>query len=184
MTVAICIASGPSLTQEDVDYCRGKGTVYVINDSHRMAPWADVLYACDGAWWDYHWPVPFAGEMWTLDVHAAGKYKINLIGTTEDPWSTNPDCIAKGGNSGFQTLNLAILRGATKVILLGYDLKITRGKTHWFGDHPNPLNRGSDYTRWLKYWRRAAPMIKAEVINCSPDSALDCFPKRELRHVL
>ena len=40
---AVVIASGPSLTQDYVDYCRGRAWVVVVNDNSRRAPWADVL---------------------------------------------------------------------------------------------------------------------------------------------
>ena len=48
------IASGPSLTKEDVDAVRGLNVI-VINTSYWLAPWADILYACDGHWWDWHY---------------------------------------------------------------------------------------------------------------------------------
>lgn len=187
MTTAICIASGPSLTQADVDYCRGKGKVYVVNDGYRLAPWADVLYACDDRWWKFHAGVTeFKGERWTLDPHAASRYGINLIGTCEDEWSDKPDCIAKGGNSGFQCLNLAILQGATRVILLGYDMKMgPNQRRHWFGDHQSDsLNVDSEYERWVLYFNAAAKIIKTEVINCTADTALECFPKKALRDAI
>jgi hypothetical protein len=51
----VCIASGPSLTREDVDACRGAaGVVLAVNDTITYAPWADVLYACDRRWWQEH----------------------------------------------------------------------------------------------------------------------------------
>ena len=68
---AICIASGPSLTQEDVDYCRGRGRIYAVNDVYRLAPWADVLFACDLAWWKRYGPVlSFSGLRLSTDKNA------------------------------------------------------------------------------------------------------------------
>ena len=57
----VCIGSGPSLTAEDVDYCRGRAKVIAINNAYQLAPWSDVLYACDGAWWDWHQGAPDFG---------------------------------------------------------------------------------------------------------------------------
>jgi len=34
----VCLASGPSLTQADVDYCRGKARVIAIKDVLHLAP--------------------------------------------------------------------------------------------------------------------------------------------------
>jgi hypothetical protein len=101
--LAICIASGPSLTQQDVDHCRSKGKVYAVNNVHTLAPWADVLYACDQAWWDEHKSVPdFPGEKWTIDRIAAKNYGLNRIDIAHGHWSNTPGKIATGMNSGFK----------------------------------------------------------------------------------
>ncbi len=183
---AICMASGPSLCLDDVEYCKGKGRVYVVNDCYKMAPWANILYACDLPWWDHHEGVPgFAGERWTLDLEASRKYGLKHIGTLHNEvWSTRPDAIATGRNSGFQALNLAA-HSADRIILLGYDMKLGDNKQrHWFGEHTGALNKNSDYHLFIKAFRDAAPLIKQEVINCSRSTALDCFPRASLRDVL
>ena len=52
----LCIASGPSLTREDVEYCRDKvDASIVVNTSFRMAPWATALSASDRRWWAWHY---------------------------------------------------------------------------------------------------------------------------------
>jgi hypothetical protein len=43
--IVVCVASGHSLTKEDVEYCKGKAKVYIVNDGYKLAPWADLLYA-------------------------------------------------------------------------------------------------------------------------------------------
>lgn len=191
MSTAICIASGPSLTKEDVDFCRGKGRVYVVNDCYRLAPWANVLYACDGPWWNEHKGAPgFNGEKWTLDFQASRDWRLNLIPHRKDiSWSNNPEWIATGGhkgggNSGFQVLNLAAIQGAQRIILLGYDMGHQPGqKSHWFGEHPDNLVQGSNYGRFADAFKAALPEIKQHVINCSRASALECFERARLEDV-
>lgn len=184
MTTAICIASGPSLTPDDVNMCRGKGIVYAISDCHRLAPWADVLYSCDGAWWNHHKGVPeFQGERVTLDLGAHNQFGATFIPHSNDITFIDGKAIGTGGNSGFQAIALAVQRGAKKVILLGYDMGFSGGrKSHWFGDHPGALNRQSNYEKWVKNFDRAAPEIKkyARVINCSRNTALNCFERMSL----
>lgn len=181
----VCVASGPSLTPEDVEYCKGKAKVYVVNDCYKLAPWADVLYACDKEWWDHHGGVPdFKGQKWTLTKESANKYNLNWINCIYGRnWSNDPNFIVSGGNSGFQCLNLAVLHGATEVILLGYDMGHT-GKKHWFGEHPKALQRGSNYTGWVKHFIRASSEIPVPVVNCSRETAIPCFPRKQLREVL
>lgn len=179
------MASGHSLTQADVDYCRGKGRVIVVNDGYKLAPWADVLYAADTDWWEYHVDaLNFKGEKWTVSYEIEKKYGINRIDfKPSEKWSHEKDWIATGGNSGFQVVNLADLWGAKKIILVGYDMGYTN-KKHWFGEHPAKINRPSRYDEWIKKFEQAKPLIKAKVINCTPNSNLKCFEMANLRDVL
>ena len=41
------LATGPSLTPAQAEYAKGKARVIAVNDAWRLAPWADILYACD-----------------------------------------------------------------------------------------------------------------------------------------
>lgn len=187
--IAVCIASGPSLTQEDVDFCKDTGAkIYAVNDCYRMARWANYVYAADPEWWDAHAEaVGYLGaEAWTCNPDSAQKYNLNYIrADSRLLWSGDPTVVASGGNSGFQTINLAVLHGATKVVLLGYDMQLgVKGKKHWFGDHPPGVDRGSNYGDWLARMRKAAPMIPVPVFNCSRDTAIDCFPRKALKDVL
>jgi len=116
--IAICIASGPSVTQSDIDYCRGKGTVYVVNEMGFLAPWADVLYCADCDVWDAYRAFPeFKGEKWTPNPQTAAKWGLEQINLKSNKNWGGDDYIASGGNSGFQILNFACLRGAKKIRL-------------------------------------------------------------------
>lgn len=186
MTTAICIASGASLTKSDVEYCRGEGRIYVVKECHLLAPWADVLYAADEDWWDFNKGVPeFKGEKWTVSREASQKWDLNYVpGDSQIEWGTSLDLIAYGGNSGFQALNLAVLQGASRVILLGYDMQFTSGRKHWHTGKVNRPMRGSNYADWLKRFDKAAPHIPVPVFNASRNSAIKCFPKVTLTDIL
>lgn len=189
MSIAFCIASGPSLTQADVDFCRDKGKVYVVNDCYKLAPWADVLYACDLDWWDHHNGVPdFAGKKYTVTAEAAKKYDLTFQPfSTFETFSMKDNEISLGGNSGFQAMNLAAIHGADKIFLLGYDMGFNVAeKRHWFGDHPHQLNRDSNYKKWIESFKKAKPFIDEagiSVVNCSRKTALNCFPNIFLEDV-
>jgi hypothetical protein len=189
----IVAASGPSLS-ELAAACRGLPIV-AVNDSHRILPHAEILYACDAKWWDVHSGCPdFAGEKWSCHGSAshndkmatAHRYGLNLVrGEDGEGFSLDPSKIHYGSNSGFQAINLAILFGAKRILLVGFDMS-SRTKSHFFGDHPAGLIRCNDYERFIPQFERAARRLPPdiEVINCTPGSALRCFPMMDIQDAL
>jgi hypothetical protein len=187
VTVAVCIANGPSLSPEDVEYCRRRAKIYAVKESVTLCPWADVLYAADTDWWERYQGYPaFAGEKWTVSAEAGKKWGINTLQYESGlAWSTIPGLLATGGNSGFQALNLAVLQGASQVLLLGFDMGHAAGKPkHWWTGQITRESRTSNYDEWIKKFRNAAPLIPVPVVNVSRETRLDCFPRAELRDVL
>jgi hypothetical protein len=185
---AVVIASGPSLLPEDVDWCCGKAKVIVVSNNWRLAPWADVMYAADKKWWDYHADtVEFSGEKWCGMDEAANAHGLKYLRVlnqkeapkTNESFSFNPAGVHRGGgNSGFQAVNMALLRGASTVYLLGFDMQATGGRRHWFGDHPGKLHQpSSDYAAWRNAMDTAASSLPAgvEIINCTRQTALKAY---------
>lgn len=180
-----CLATGPSLTQADVDTVRGRvDAVIAINDAYKLAPWADVLYACDYKWWRWHKGVPsFPGVKYTLARDAARLWPaIHLLRRlNDDGWTTDPTGLTTGSNSGYQAIILATHFGATRVILLGYDMK----GVHFFGKHPDQSK--PPFALCLKKFKTLATPLKqagVQVMNCTRTTALDCFPTMDLRAAL
>lgn len=202
-TVVIA-AAGPSITQEQVDHARSKARVVAINESWRLAPWADALYACDWQWWLERAPLgedfaglriigrkPSAGDRVGLSpaertvadllLHADVRVGPEMV------WD-GPH-IACGGNGAFQAVNLfARYSGVRRFVLLGVDCHSPGN--HWHGRH---THRRAKHTNelgikgWIRSWENAArdlPGRGVEVINCSPGSALTCFPILDMRDVL
>lgn len=185
-TIAI-LAGGPSLTQQQANQVQHLVTI-AINDSYQLAPWADYHYFCDSKWQKWHCDredyQSFQGVRITQDV-VDEPGVIRIAGKHDKGVSESPEVIHYGSNSGFQALNIAYLMGASRILLLGYDMKVAKnGKAHWFGDHPDKVR--SSYLGWLSNFSVAADQLKGkvEVINCSPDSALQCFPKMALTDAL
>jgi hypothetical protein len=178
-TVCI-IASGNSLTQEDIAHAAQYKTI-VVNDCYKLAPWANVLYACDTKWWRSQ-VVSFNGEKWTQCKESAIRFNLNHIEGKHEK-GLGKDLIHFGGASGYQAINLAYLWGAKKLLLLGFDCKKVDNKAHWFGQHPKGLARNQPFAVWIENFKQLAIDLEqagVEVINCSPDSALDCFKKKRI----
>lgn len=195
----VIVAGGPSASTVDLSLARGKCRVIVINASWRLAPWADVLYACDDSFWRTYDGVPeFKGLKVTQDSLAIARF-CNRSFNGEPPGTgikqitterrndhlvlDRPGIVGWGGNSGFHALNLAAQFGAKRILLVGYDMRLDRGM-HWFGVYPksmnNPIERNVE--RWRRVVDAAAPVLRSKgisVINCSAVSKLQSYIKRD-----
>lgn len=166
-TVAV-LATGPSMSQELADKVRGRCRVVAVCNAYELAPWADALVCNDGIWWKVH-PnaLQFAGRKFCGQDQPG----------TE--WLRNAPEFPAGSNSGYQGVRVAGLLGATRILLLGFDM---RGD-HYFGRHPEPLRNSND----AKFRAMAAQFRLwkgVPVLNCTPGSALTCFPMADLDEVL
>ena len=93
-----------------------------------------------------------------------------------------PDGIRTGMNSGFQAINLLVHTGVRKIILLGYDMRVIEKKSHWFGEHPRGRNDfyGKSFIPVFRTLVEPLKELGVDVVNCTPDSALDAFRKSTL----
>lgn len=101
--------------------------------------------------------------------------------------SREPDTINSGGNSGFQAIHLAATFGATRIILLGFDMQRTGGKEHWHGKHEGKLPNGVGFASWMKALGALAIDLRqagVDVINCTRVTALRCFRQASLEETL
>lgn len=196
---AVLFATGPSLTEAVVDTVltfRSRSMeplrLFGCNDSYRVVPALDVHYACDAKWWlihykelhDYH----VTRGLWTQEAQMArAEYpKLHRIaGRSGGGLSTKQDLIHFGNNSGYQLINVAYLFGIKKMILCGYNMSVQDGKRHFFGDHPQGLNRSGNYTGFVSNFNTIKPdNLGIEIINATPASALKAFPKMSLEKAL
>jgi hypothetical protein len=194
----VCIASGPSLSDADVERVQNwrrqdpqSRRVIVGNTSFRNAPWADALYANDLRWFGRYGEEcerTFTGEVWTCSREMDG---INYIEAADDVGlCTKPGRIHSGGNTGYGMVGLAYTWGARRIVLLGYDMQAgPKGELHHHGRHdaglPNPTPEN------FREWRRRMIEIGAdlrregvEVINATRRTALVCFEQMQLEDAL
>ncbi|MGY3607665.1 MULTISPECIES: hypothetical protein [unclassified Bradyrhizobium] len=183
---AVIVASGPSALSVPLARMRGCARFIAINESWRLCPWADVLYACDGAWWRAARGAPgFLGLKITDEARAAEEFdlvKVKVCRGCDVILTGMTGLVGDGGNSGFQALNLAIQWGARRILLVGFDMTLARGE-HWHGRHGAGLNnpRPNNVHRWLS--ARWSTPLGVEIINCSPGSALTAYPTKQFQEV-
>lgn len=171
--VAVCIGSGPSLRQDDCDLVERSGArVIAVNSSWRAAPFADVIYAGDAAWWrENASAISVGAERWTCSPAAAREFGLNLH--------------EAGGsyNSGLRSIELAAKFGARRIVLIGFDCSVRDG-SHWHGDHAATKNPSAALCEVWKRQFSQLRLVGAEIINASRQSALDCFERQSLEQAL
>jgi len=180
----VCVGGGPSVTAEAVALARDRARVIAINNSYLLAPWADVCYFADGRWWEWHKAKPefmaFAGQKVTIEgsglmVADPEVYMLHNFGSSGI--SEKQNGLHTGSNSGYQAINLAVLAGAKRVLLLGYDMRFQDGRSHWHGDHPIKVPE-NNYRHYAALFGGMVPQLKrlgVEVVNCTPESAIAAF---------
>ncbi len=191
---AVILASGPSLTQEQIDAALASGHFTIaVNTTWEKAPTADMLYAGDFLWWKVNIAkvraAKFKGVIWTQDSSTAARWPgiKHFRGVNREGLGMR-DVLHINGNSGVQALNLAYLQGYKRIILLGFDMKLgPNGEKHHHADHPHPMVQGQTFGDWLHKLEAVARDFKTtdcEVLNATPESAMKCFPFVDWREVL
>ncbi len=157
-----------------------------INETWKLAPWAAALYACDEDWWRLRAPSvdDFRGLRIVANGEFPGCHSVNVV---DDGYHLiwDDDRLGSGGNSAFQAMNLVLRWGASRIILTGVDC----GGEHWHGAHEGGLRnpQNNTFDKWIKAFGNAARDLKArgiEVVNCSRQTALECFPRMTIDEAL
>lgn len=161
------LCTGPSLTPAQVAAVRGL-RVITVNNAFELAPWAEALVAQDSTWWKVN---PHAKKF------AGRKFSTREMPGVEQIFPTKK--LVNSTCSGVVALELAKQLGMKVGLLLGADMH----GSHYFGDYTNGLNNTTEerrkaHKRQFAEWQAANQ--KLSVINCTPGSALDCFPMGKL----
>ena len=184
-----------------VETARRKGfELYVCNDAYKLAPDAVLLHACNYQWWDLRWPEvkDLPARKTTIFRETADKYGIEFVDGRWFDGMSEPPAISYGHSAGYQLLNLAYHARPDRIVLLGFDLKYAQdydgrarkvgsGPRHFFGEYPESLQhwpsvkvRAGVHYELVDLYRAVAKQNLVEIINCTPGSAVDCFPMADI----
>jgi len=208
--IGVLIATGPSLTDEQLAYIKekhdaGKCKVFTINNVYQRVPWTDVHLSCDFPWW--RWYGERSDELraltcpkYTWHPDLADRFNIDYIkGAIKDGLSEDPSIVHINHGSSPMTVNLALHYGIKKLVLIGHDMRYAKdynpkardpGSTprHYFSEYPGPLqhwpsvlvgkSKPGVLDGLIQTYGKMIPQLNKlgmEVVNCTPDSALDVF---------
>lgn len=165
------LATGPSLSQSVVDSVKGRCNVVAVSNAYKLAPWADAMVSCDASWWNNNpEAMGFQGRKFTTAPDWQGLSDLERV-----------PGVVSGTNSGLLGLMVAVQLGATRIMMIGYDM---RG-THFFGPHPAPLRNpnAARFEVFKKQFERYKP-LGVEIVNCTPGSALKAYQMADLHESL
>lgn len=190
------IGGGTSVTQANVDLLKGR-RVIVVNTSYRLALWADILYFADQRWWERERELPentlkdFQGTIYTVSRLAKGRMlkRLHRVLPEKEGIAARPDTVTMQYTSAQAAMNIAVHKGARRIVLVGIDNRPSEEdprKLHHHEEYPWPAVR----TTWdikNKNFAYAVPELEKlgiEVVNTSPISTLEYWPHKPLDQVL
>jgi hypothetical protein len=164
-----------------------------------LAPWAEVLYACDAKWWRQYEASPVYSWRTHQGLKVAMEPRPSDHEIEFDRWpevtvlgnaglaglARRPNALSHGYNSGYQAINLAVHLGASRIVLLGYDMAPGTTGWHFFGSHPWQVD--IPFQLFMEqYANLIGPLadLGIEVVNASRKTALMCFPRVALEECL
>lgn len=190
-TVAI-LGGGPSLTLEQVELARNFRRIATNNAFMGKLgdPYADVLCWNDGRWFDRnkHLIQQHKGQYKITWVSRKGMEPLGVKELEREwgkPLSAHPQRVS-GGNTGHGAINLAFLFGASRILLLGFDMTSERGH-NWHDYHKKHASERRYKEVFIPGLNKMAPLLKAagvEVLNCTPGSALKCFSFARIEEIV
>ena len=161
----------------------------------------DVIVGCNWQFWHHYWDQikDYRCHKWaTLDHDKVRHFPgLNLIDAKfMDGLSRDKSYIAHHHGTGPQVINIAYHYGCRVMLLIGWDMryegKVHRfkytGPRHYFGEDALtekhwPIFIGDDGTLngLMKEMVTIHPEdYNIEIINCTPNSAMKCFPSMDL----
>lgn len=185
------LGGGPSLRDFDFERLRGE-RVIAVNAAFMEADFFDVCYFGDSGFGRKFknellaWP----GLKVTTHQGLLGVPGFRVVRKKNGPMglSTDSNTICWNKSSGATAINLAYLLGSRKIYLLGFDMKKVDGRINYHDHYDKPKNPNHDPCgRHLKAFppiARDAQRFGLGIINATPGSAIDCFPRVDLKEVL
>lgn len=191
------IGGGPSFKNVDKSVLDNKNII-CINTAYKEFPNATALYWCDESWVSKHYDEVLAHPCklrFTARHSADGYLQKNILASgnatvlkrTGDFGLDMDINNVKGNNSGAHVINFMANLRVKRIILLGYDMTITKGQSHWHGGHGLPMSNHVYDDLFIPSINSMAPALKnlkIDVVNCSENSALNCFRKDKLENYI
>jgi len=170
-----------------------------VNMSYKLGMWIDVVMFGDSGFFlkERNGLATFPGIKVSCNTGSQGERWIKHLGrdgSHSKGISTNPMLVGWNGNTGGAAINLAVHMGAKRILLLGFDMNLDGTRMqHWhdlYGKGPvldERRKRKLPFSRHItsfSFIAADAKRLGVEIINLSPGSSINDFPKMSVKEFL
>lgn len=179
------------MKDQDLELLRGRRVV-VLNSSYQAVPFADILLFADSRWWyaNHQWLGKWQGLIISM-VKGMTDPRVRTLARMRPPegLSSDPCQLPVGRTVLHAGINLCVLMGAKRIVLLGADMRrADDGTTHHHKPHIWDALEGNK--AWDFHMQQLKTLIGplkdagVEVINTSPVTRINWWPVRPLADVI
>lgn len=189
----VIIGGGPSHAAVDLDILAGHRFIAVNSSCRKVRPVAtedDLIFFHDNSWNENFpqlaadWPGPVVTSNRNTKARLGDAVRRLDMEALTLALRAFPDDI--GASSGHTAACLAVIMGAARLVLVGFEGQAVGGRTHGHGDYQMD-DHGPFRERFLPGWAGLAPVFArcgVDVVNATPHSAIQEFSFLDLRSAL
>jgi hypothetical protein len=182
--------SPPSVYSPYMSFLHDKHVIG-INVAYLLGDWIDMIFFGDSSFFTRHVKklAFFPGLKISCHPVTESYNWIKYLSRDSKPRgiSSNSRSVSWNSNSGSAAISIAAHAGAKRIILLGFDMKLDEKEhQHWHDLYGRYANRNDKSIKKMPFDRhlqgfpeiaRDAKRMGIEILNASPDSAIECFRK-------
>lgn len=158
-----------------------------VNNAYLIGSWIDICWFGDCRWYGWHQErlKEFSGLIATCCLNLSSS-RVKTVSRGK-PRGLEPkrNQVSWNGNSGASAISFAYHLGVKRIVLIGYDMQRVKDQANWHKDHPAPDK--NPYPRFMQRFhtiKNDARNLHLEIVNATPNSALDLFPMVRLEDVV
>jgi hypothetical protein len=182
------IGGGPSVAGMHLEPIHDR-CVIGVNQAFELGDWVDVCFFVDNRW--VNWNKETLQHFPNLKIGALGNnistsFGIKLVDRDRQQHQglcKTSNAVRYNSNGGACAINAALHFGAARIFLIGFDMQVKSGKHNWHDKHQATSKDDIYSTRFLGSFdqiKKDADVLGLEIINVTPDSALEVFEKGTL----
>jgi hypothetical protein len=188
------VGGGPSLRGFDFKRLWDAGHVVCVNQSMLDIDFCDAAVSMDHKFvssnQDRLAKVAERCDLYLVYFANSGPRVPGAIYLIEEPTSglsLDPSRVRTAGTSGHAALNVATLKGAKKIVLLGFDYGAVNGKHHYHDAYSWHKPEEQNWPQWAKFFDQSKTQcdeLGIEVVNASPESTITAFPRMSIEEAM